>query len=175
MEKEIRIFENFALASNILPFYAYTHQCYLLMARLCKGSRKKLDEYYFEFVAIMRPYWIYIWPEDNLKRYMVPNDLFGLCINLEKYNQVMTFIEFIKNIKEKKGWYFNKYYMHQQIFTYGITVDRTLIQYLHPYLDDLKSIEVYWDEYKYQSRLHPDKLFLYDTNIKFLLVLIFFL
>ena len=64
--------------------------------------------------------------------------------------------------------------MHQQIFTYGITVERTLIQYLHPYLDDLKSIEVYWDEYKYQSRLHPDKLFLYDTDIKFLLVLIFF-
>ena len=167
MEKKIRIFENFALASNILPFYAYSHQCYFLMARLCKGSRKKLDEYYDEFVVIMRPYWIYIRPDDNLKRYMVPSDLFGLPINLKEYNQVMTFIEFIKNIKEKKGWYFNKHYMHQKIFTYGITVDRTLIQYLHPYLDDLKSIEVYWDEYNYQSRLHPDKLFLYDTKLKF--------
>ena len=57
--------------------------------------------------------------------------------------------------------------MHQKIFTYDITVDRTLIQYLHPYLDYLKSIEVYWGEYNYQSRLHPDKLFLYDTKMKF--------
>ena len=103
---------------------------------------------------------------------MIPCDLFGFDFNLNEYEYVTVFIEFITTIKERRGWYFYDHYLHEDIYTGMINVERTLIQYLYPYLDDLKSIEVYTDEYKYNTRLNPDKLFLLDTIILWMLITI---
>ena len=147
MERKIRIFENFALVSNIIPYYSYSHSSYLLLAQLCKGSRMKLYEFYQEFKTIMRPYCILIAPESNSKLWNLPWDLFWFSFQLEEYQQVLAFINFIENVKERRGWYFIDHYLSDQIYIDELLINVSLIQHLHSYLDDLKSIEVYNLEY----------------------------
>ena len=44
----------FDAISAIMPYYASSHNAFLLLSSLCTTTRAKLDEFYEEFVYLMR-------------------------------------------------------------------------------------------------------------------------
>ena len=117
-EKKLSLLK-FDIIIKIMPYYGQTHKAFLLLSRLCIRSRQELDKNYNEFIINMNKYWQ--WIEFNeqkvFKHILLPNDLFGVkfwCTSELGFN---AFIEFIKNLEDCKGWYFNKHYMHLNIKT----------------------------------------------------------
>ena len=113
----ISILERFDTISIIMPYFAPTHRAFLLLSALSIGSRRKLDEFYEEFVKYMGKYWmcLKILPEELSKYIFFPSDLFVFDIwNIFNQN-LPKFLQFIENWLEFKGWYFNNHYMHLQI------------------------------------------------------------
>ena len=56
MELKIRVLNNFALISKIIPYYGSTHRSFLLLSMLSSKTRCKLDEYFIEFTKLMFEY-----------------------------------------------------------------------------------------------------------------------
>ena len=69
----IPIFNNFALVSLIMPFYAKTDKAFRVLSQLSVSSRNKLYEFYEEFRKLMNHYSqvIYI-SESNLNSLLLP-------------------------------------------------------------------------------------------------------
>ena len=141
----ILIFNRFDAISHLMPYYANTHKSFLLLSNLCSASRRKLSEYYVEFIMHMIKYWKCIdLNSHNLQKCLfIPHDLLTInigCINEKEFD---TFIELITHLKESKNWYFNDHIMHSQIKIKGpVIINAWLIERLHPYIDILKSIDV---------------------------------
>ena len=87
------------------------------MAKLWKGSRNKLNEFYKEFRTVMRKYCFWIPLENNRSIWKMPWDLFGFNFEMQEYQDVTVFIEFITTIKERRGWYFYDHNFHEDIYT----------------------------------------------------------
>ena len=118
MEKrEIPIFNRFDTISIIMPYYAPTHQAFILLSSLCSSARNKLDEFYEEFISCMREYSKNVRIESNqsFSKKLVPNDLFEISIERINDKSINSFIKFVKRLSENKGWYFNKHYMHSRV------------------------------------------------------------
>ena len=141
----IPVLSRFDTISHIMPFYANTHKSFLLLSKLCSASRRKLDEYYDEFIAHMEKYRICLYINStNIDTHLfLPNDLFTInrCIIWNSTFNVFTL--FIENLSKLKGCYFNSHYMHSKIIIKGsIGFNSDLIKKLEPYLDILRSIQV---------------------------------
>ena len=72
----VLFYEKFPVLYAIMPYYDYTHRCFLLLSELCKGSRDTLTQWYEEFVNAMRPHWQTFFGNGNSKRKFPPWDLF---------------------------------------------------------------------------------------------------
>ena len=149
----IPILNRFDTISAIMPYYGYSHKSFLLLSSLCTTTRKKLDEFYEAFVYLMRQNLLFVEIKLDLNNLFLPIDLFGISISKLIGKTVLeSFVKFIKNLNESKGWYFNKHYMHSQIVLKNwIPVDYFWIKELYHNLSILKSIQVvvFDDTYEY--------------------------
>ena len=168
MEKsKIPMLCRFDTISQIMPYYARTHKAFLLLSSLCSASRLKLDEFYDEFINSMTEFWTVIelnsWSRFDYS--FLPNDLFRVSISCYSEESIEALIKFCDNLRDLKGWYFNKHYMHSKVKIQDyVVVDIELIQKLHPYIDILKSTQVIIckrDAHNYQFEFQSDTL---DTN-----------
>ena len=142
---KIPMLNRFDAISHIMPYYGQTHRAFLLLSSLCSKTRNKLDEYYDEFVKVMREYWMQVWVDSKYSQdhIFLPNDLFEVSFILSNKEMVEPFIKFIKNLSSSKGWYFNSHYMHSEIKIQDpVRVKFDLIKELVAYVDLLKSIQV---------------------------------
>ena len=114
---KIPMFNRFDAISHIMPYYALTHKAFLLLSSLSSTTRRKLSEYYFEFVEWMKDRWLSINIDlDQRKEYkFLPLDLFTINFPIITENNISIFIEFIESIRKSEGWCFNCNYMHSQI------------------------------------------------------------
>ena len=131
--------------SHIMPYYSHTHKAFLLLSSLSLASRRKLDEFYDEFVNHMKEYWLFIKAEkwNKWSHLFLPNDLFEISIHCWDKENTQPLIIFIENLIVSKGWYFRNHYMHSKIKIWDpIKIDINCIKELYPYIDILKSTQV---------------------------------
>ena len=164
---KIPMLSRFDTISHIMPYYGQTQGAFLLLSSLCSKTRCKLDEFYDEFVNHMKEHWRYIqiYSIDQLAYLSLPNDLFEMSIDLSDQNSINKFIEFIENLRDSKGWYFNSHWMHSKAkIRDPIVVDINYFRKLYPYVDVLKSTQVVlckWDTYNSKVEYESGTL---DTN-----------
>ena len=140
---KIPMFDRFDTTSHIMPYYSQTDSAFLLLSSLCTTSRSKLDEYYNEFISLMKENWKCISKFYYSKDRPLPTDLFLMFIEIRAISLFDSFVQFIKSYTEVKGCYFNNHYMHLQIkIRDKIRVHYAYIEKIYPYLDNLKSIQV---------------------------------
>ena len=139
---KIPMLSRFDAISHIMPYYSQTHEAFLLLSGLCSKTRSKLDEFYYEFINLMIENWRYI-ETYSTKQNIPPNDLFEIFIDLHYQKSINTFIEFIENLRDSKGWYFNSHWMHSKVkIRDPIRVDIDYIKTLYAYIHVLKSTQV---------------------------------
>ena len=113
---KIPMFDRFDSISHIMPYYALTHKAFLLLSSLSSTTRRKLDEYYSEFVEWMKDRWLVV--EINLdeikKHKLLPLDLFIINFPIITEYNISAFIKFIEIISKSEGWCFNSKYMHSK-------------------------------------------------------------
>ena len=166
-KSKIPMLNRFDAISHIMPYYGQTHRAFLLLSSLCSKTRNKLDEFYDEFVKVMRKYWMQIkvdskYSQDHI---FLPNDLFEVSLNLWDKEMIEPFIKFIKNLTGSKGWYFNSHYMHSEIkIRDPVRVIFDLIKKLFAYVDLLKSIQVILCKKDIQSSKVKYESSTLDTN-----------
>ena len=142
---KIPMLSRFDVISHIMPYYGQTHGAFLLLSSLCSASRRKLDEFYDEFVIHMREYWRYLlaYSTDQKTHNFLPNDLFEIFVDLKYRKSIKTFIGFIESLRDSEGWYFNNHYMHSKVkIRDPIEIDINDIKKLHAYVYVLKSTQV---------------------------------
>ena len=127
---KIPMLDRFDAISHIMPYYARTHKAFLLLSSLSSTTRRKLDEFYLEFVEWMKDYWLTItFDLDKIKEHIFfPLDLFTIFFrNTITENNISDFIEFIENFNKSEGCCFNSKYMHSRINAkWRIDVDTVL-------------------------------------------------
>ena len=165
---KISIFESFALISIVMPYYAPTHKAFLMLSSLYYGSRNKLDEYFDEFINIMRKYSIIIIINrtEGLIRFSLPSTLFQFKIELNYIGDIDVFITLIKRISKKQGRYFNNHYMHKRIFVVNdsIEIESGFVKELQSYIKDMNNIMV-TSTLSHNLYLCKDNPTLFDTLI----------
>ena len=114
---KIPMFDRFDAISHIMPYYSLTHKAFLLLSSLSSTTRRKLDEYYFEFVEWMKGWWLAVDIDlDRIEEYkFFPLDLFIINFTFITEYGISAFIEFIEIIRKSEGWCFNSKYMHSHI------------------------------------------------------------
>ena len=123
---KIPMFHRFDIISHIMPYYALTHKAFLLLSSLNSAPRRKLDEFYLEFIEWMKDNWIamYIYLDKMKEHKFLPLDLITVKSLYITENNILKFIEFIENFNKSKGCCFNNKYMHSRInFQSRIDVD----------------------------------------------------
>ena len=143
MESRIPILENIVLNSVIMPYYSYTHKAFLLLSSMCSRSRRKLDDFYEEFRSAMKNYCMNIYQNRNQKVLSLPWDLFRFKFSVSSIEKANCFIEFLNNLKERKGYYFNTHFMHEQIWLTNIVLYTIFIEKILPYVEDMKQINAF--------------------------------
>ena len=143
MEKNrIDFLESFGVCSEILRFFGYAHNSFLLMTKLNKKTREVLD---FNYEAIIN------WLEENkidvcfnrhnTSMMLLPFDLFNFDIYLDWDEITECFIEIINAIRMKKGWYFKEHFMHENLCIYDIRVGVEQTKLLYSYNEEFKLIK----------------------------------
>ena len=169
---KIPMLSRFDAISHIMPYYGKTHWAFLLLSGLCSETRRKLDEFYDEFVTLMTKYWILVEANSTYLRtdIFLPNDLFKVSISCRNQIAIESFINFIKNLRDSKGWYFNSHYMHSKIKIQDpIVVNIKFIKEIYAYIDVLKSTQVILCKKDYiasKVQYEPSTL---DTNCNYAL------
>ena len=126
---KIPMFDRFDAISHIMPYYALTHKAFLLLSSLSSTTRRKLDEFYLEFVEWMKDNWVTIYMNLNkMKEHkFLPLDLITVKYLYITENNISKFIEFIENFNKSVGCCFNNKYMHSRIHAkWRIRVDTIL-------------------------------------------------
>ena len=146
MLKSISFLEKFSVCSKIMPYYAPLHSSFSLLSQISWKSRAMLDEFYEEILNWMlnTANWILI-SEENEKAMFLPWDLFKFTIDLKQESTVIIFLQLLEEIKQNKGYYFNKHYMHTRFWIIALYVDPILIHKLYPSLELLKETEIIGD------------------------------
>ena len=142
---KIPMLSRFDAISHIMPFYGQTHRAFLLLSGLCSETRDKLDEFYDEFLVLMKEFWkcLVVNSNENLDNLFVPNDLFEVSISCNSEESIQAFISFCENINESKGWYFNNHWMNLQVkIRDPVIIQLKLTTKLLTFVDTLKSIQV---------------------------------
>ena len=73
---------------------------------------------------------------------LLPSDLFKFKIRLDEIYDLNQLVESMSRIKERKGWYFNTHYMHEQIFITSIDMNYDILNHFIPYIELFSSINV---------------------------------
>ena len=128
MESQIPLLSSTSLLSVLLPYYSSTHHCFLLLSVLSRSSRSNLISFYAEFRRFMLPYCSLILINSNWLSTFPPWDLFKLdftpptLVEDRKTASLFSNIirKFIRDITQRRGWYFEHHYMHEQICTMDI-------------------------------------------------------
>ena len=155
---KIPIFDNFALVSLIMPFFAKTDKAFRVLSQLSVSSRNKLYEFYEEFRKLMNHYSqvIYI-SESNLNNLLLPWDLFVFLITLNWIEAIEAFTDFANSIKSKNGYYFRDYYyLHTQVSVNIVNIDLKLTKFLNPHIELLRSIQTTSKAY---NSIEEDKIY----------------
>ena len=142
---KIPMLSRFDAISHIMPYYGQTHKAFLLLSSLCSETRSKLDEFYDEFVACMKEYWMFfnINSSNKLNQLFLPNDLFEFSIFCLFQKSIDVLIKLIENLRDSKGWYFNSHYMHSKVkIRVPIRAEINDVKKLYSYIDVLKSTQV---------------------------------
>ena len=102
---------------------------------------------------------------NKLNILFLPNDLFEVSILCLFQSRICTFIKFIENLRDSKGWYFNTHWMHSKVkIRDPIRVDINDIKTLYAYVDLFKSTQVILcKEDAHSSKLEYESSTL-DTN-----------
>ena len=174
---KIPMLSRFDAISHIMPYYNQTHRAFLLLSGLCSETRRKLDEFYYEFVTCMKEYWLYVKADEWNKWSLLflPNDLFEVYIYWNNNDSIHSLIKFIENLRDSKGWYFNSHWMHSKIkIRDPISVDTNGIKKLCAYVDVLKSTQVILCKKDTNNKVQYESSTL-DTNYNYgLLILLDF-
>ena len=174
---KIPMLSRFDTISHIMPYYGQTHRAFLLLSSLCSETRDKLDEFYNEFVTNMKEYWRHIEVYSNFQKFgkSIPNDLFEVFIEPRNQEIFDAFIEFIENLRDSKGCYFNCHYMHSKIkIRDPICVDVSYLKELFDYDDVLKTTQVILckeDIHNFNIHYEPSTL---DTNWNYVLLILMY-
>ena len=101
---------------------------------------------------------------DNWNRIFFPNDLFEVSIYWRDQEMIDTFIEFIKNLRDSKGWYFNSHCTHSKVkIRDPISVNINYFKELYAYIDVLKSTQVNFCKFYYHNSKNKYELSTFDT------------
>ena len=172
---KIPMLSRFDAISHIMPYYGQTHRAFLLLSGLCSETRSKLDEFYDEFVAWMKENWMLlnINSSNKLNELFLPNDLFQVSIFRLFKKWIDVLINFIGNLRDSKGWYFNSHYMHSKFkIRDPIRVEINDVKKLYPYVDVLKSTQITLckeDAHSYKFEYESSTL---DTNNNHILLIL---
>ena len=101
----------------------------------------------------------------NIERIFYPSDLFEFNIALLDAKDVEMFTEFINNLSELKGCYFNRHFMHRQLMICRsrIQIETQFLDEIEIFIDKMKAIKI---TNKINSRLDlPLEETLFDTDI----------
>ena len=114
---KIPMLDRFDAISHIMPYYARTHKAFLLLSSLSSATRRKLDEFYLEFIEWMKEYWLTIsFDLDKMKDHkFLPLDLITVKSLYITKNNILKFIEFVESFNKSEGCCFNNKYMHSRI------------------------------------------------------------
>ena len=88
----VTFYEKFSVLSVVMPYYDFTHKCFLLISTLCKGSRNTLLQWYEEFTKIMQTRWKTFTWEYPFDLEFPPWDMFQFDFN----DDVQMFCHIIK-------------------------------------------------------------------------------
>ena len=164
---KIPMLSRFDAISHIMPYYSQTHKAFLLLSSLCSETRSKLDEFYDEFVAWMKENWMFFNANSSnkLNQLFLPNDLFEFSIFCLFQRRIDVLINFIGNLRDSKGWYFNSHWMHSKVkIRDPIRIEIDDVKKLYPYVDVLKSTQItLCKEYAHSSKFEYESSTL-DTN-----------
>ena len=112
----ITFYKKFPVLSVIMPYYDYTHSCFLLLSELCKGSRATLTQWYKEFAIIMKKCWqTFYWGKDYEGEYP-PWDLykldfgFDVRLNYDWFLNILFSLYYLlgfilMKVYENEGWF----------------------------------------------------------------------
>ena len=158
MDWSFKLFQNFNVMMIIMPYFGMTHEAFLILSQISKGSRMKLNEFYPEFRKTMNKYWleVHIYHE-NIGGLKLPNDLFRFYMWLTKSQDIEEFVKHITNLKEKKGWYFEDNFINEIVNVDDIVLSYELFKELLPYSELLKSVQVISYSRNYNSENETKK------------------
>ena len=139
----IDVMEKFGVCSVVMSYYSWIHKSFLVLAQLNRGSREMLDINYDGFLNSMNGniLWLEI-DEYNKEAFLLPCSLFKLSFELNNSDVLKSFFVWIRNIKDKEGYYFNQHFMHNRLSINRIWVDAKLTETLFRDIDLIKATEV---------------------------------
>ena len=143
MSTRIDLVEKFGVCTVLMSYYGTTDQSFLLLSQINSKSREMLDMFYEEILNSMINNTTCLWLDKNFrrKRYL-PWNLFKFKIMLDLEIKAKTFLQFLQDINDRKGYYFNQHFMHSRLWIESIEVKGKLVAILYPSLELLKTTEV---------------------------------
>ena len=143
MSTRIDLVEKFGVCTVLMSYYGTTDQSFLLLSQINSKSREMLDTFYEEILNSMINNTTCLWLDKKFKRKLyLPWDLFIFKIILDSEIKANTFLQFLQDINDRKGYYFNQHFMHTRLWIEPIEIDDKLVAILYPSLELLKTTEV---------------------------------
>ena len=146
MNSRIKLMEKLGTCSIIMPYLNHADRSFLLLTRLSRKSRNMLN---YNYEGIMNwimstAVWLKIENEDQKELLFLPWDLFKFSINLGNNDELIdTFIKFIMNINDLKGYYFKEHYIHKRLWIDKIIINDSKVSKLYPILELLKATKTF--------------------------------
>ena len=101
--KATNLLNTIALIAEILPYYGWTHEYFLVLSQLWKKTRNKLNEFFKEFRKIMgKNLIIFKISGRNINNIFPPSELFAFEADIEEVKDVKKFLQFLKRLKSEK-------------------------------------------------------------------------
>ena len=143
MSTRIDLVEKFGVCTVLMSYYGTTDQSFLLLSQINSKSREMLDMFYEEILNSMINNTTCLWLDKNFKKELyLPWNLFKLKIMLDSDIKANIFLQFLQDINDKKGYYFNQHFMHTRLWIESIEVKDNLVAILYPSLELLKTTDV---------------------------------
>ena len=143
MSTRIDLVEKFGVCTVLMSYYGTTDQSFLLLSQINSKSREMLDTFYEEILNSMINNTTCLWLDKNFKKELyLPWNLFKLKIMLDSDIKANIFLQFLQDINDKKGYYFNQHFMYTRLWIESIEVKDNLVAILYPSLELLKTTEV---------------------------------
>ena len=93
---------------------------------------------------------------DYINALFLPWDLFTFFVIVRDSKQASILTKFAQDLKDTKGYYFNKHYMHEQIWFEKIIAYSSIIEAIYPYFEAFESIKVV--NYYQRASIYEDEI-----------------